>query len=538
MPDQIDQSSAPPPAPASDAEVSAAKAKKKKAKARKEWMTFGSRVVAQVVGAAASVAIGLFVLQRAQQGDDAGAVGDAAAVTARVETPRPAGEVAIAVLPLSNFSADQQQEYFADGMTEALTAELAQIQGLHVISRTSVMQYKSTRKTIPQVAQELGVDFVVEGSVVRAGDRVRVTAQLIDAKTDKHVWARSYDRTIRDILSLQAAVATAIGTELKGALVPARTEAARKPVDPVVYDLYLRGRHAWALRSPEGFANAIKYFTEATKRDPEFALGYAGLADAFSLYPTASLVNRSVDNFARARAAAEKAIALDETLAEAHTSLAAVYFFGERNMEAAMREFQRALELNPHYPTAHQWYAIALSENGRHDEARKHAEEAVTEDPLNGVMHQALGLVRYYARDFEQAAAAQRKALELSPQLPLARVVLAKSLILHGKSQEAVTVCESGPEPRPIDVTLTMGIAHAKAGNLAAADAVFKELSGRQPRPTAVLAQWHAATGNYDTAFALLHATSGSMAPVLRIDPLYEGFRRDRRFSAAAIGPR
>jgi TolB-like protein len=184
MPDQIDQSSAPPPTPASDAEIAAAKAKKKKAKARKEWMTFGSRVVAQVVGAAASVAIGLFVLQRAQQADDADAVGDAAAVTARVQTPRPAGEVAIAVLPLSNFSADQQQEYFADGMTEALTAELAQIQGLHVISRTSVMQYKSTRKTIPQVAQELGVDFVVEGSVVRAGDP-RARDRLVDRRQDR-----------------------------------------------------------------------------------------------------------------------------------------------------------------------------------------------------------------------------------------------------------------------------------------------------------------------------------------------------------------
>lgn len=249
-------------------------------------------------------------------------------------------------------------------------------------------------------------------------------------------------------------------------------------------------------------------------------------------------MNRSVDNFARARAAAQKAIALDESLAEAHTSLAAVYFFGDRNMDAAMREFQRALELNPHYPTAHQWYAIALSENGKHDEARKHAEEAVNEDPLNGVMHQALGLVRYYARDFERAAAAERKALELSPQLPLARVVLAKSLILQGKPQEAVAVCESSPQPRPIDVTLTMGIAHARAGSRVEAEGVFKELSSRQPRATAVLAQWHAATGNYDTAFALLHETSGSMAPVLRIDPLYDGFRSDRRFSDAAISRR
>lgn len=536
MPDLIDPAPPPERVPLHD---SAAKAKKKKKdKARRQWMTFGSRVVAQVVGAAASVALGLFLLQRTQQADDARAVASAPPGPARVETPRRSGEVAIAVLPLSNFSADQQHEYFADGMTEALVAELAQIPGLHVISRTSVMQYKATRKTIPQVAQELGVDFVVEGSVARADSRVRVTAQLINAKTDVHVWARSYDRTMRDVLSLQAAVAAAIATEVKGALVSPAVEATRKPVDPIVYDLYLRGRHAWALRTPEGFETAVKYFTEATKRDPDFALAYAGLADALSLYPTASLVNRSFDNFARARAAAQKAIALDESLAEAHTSLAAVYFFGDRNMDAAMREFQRALELNPHYPTAHQWYAIALSENGKHDEARKHAEEAVNEDPLNGVMHQALGLVRYYARDFERAAAAERKALELSPQLPLARVVLAKSLILQGKPQEVVAVCESSPQPRPIDVTLTMGIAHARAGSRVEAEGVFKELSSRQPRATAVLAQWHAATGNYDTAFALLHETSGSMAPVLRIDPLYDGFRSDRRFSDAAISRR
>jgi adenylate cyclase len=523
---------APPPGPTPASIDEDAKAQKRKKKARREWITFASRVVAQVVGAAASVALGLFVLQRSQQSNDARAAADAPTPPpTRIDAPRSSGEVAIAVLPLSNFSADAQQEYFADGMTEALTAELAQIKGLHVISRTSVMQYKATRKSIPQVAQELGVDFVVEGSVARAANRVRVTAQLIDAKTDEHVWARTYDRTIGDILSLQTAVAAAIATEVKGTLVPARAVVARKPIDPVVYDLYLRGRHAWALRSPEGFENAVKYFTEATKRDPEFALAYAGLADAFSLYPTSSLVNRSVDNFARAKAAAEKAIALDEGLAEAHTSLAAVYFFGDRNMDAAMREFRRALELNPHYPTAHQWYAIALSENGNHDEAAAHAQEAVKEDPLNGVMHQALGLVRYYARDYAAAAAAERQALQLSPQLPLARVVLAKSVILRGTPREAVAVCEAAPQPHSVDVLLIKGIAYARAGDRAAADAIFNDLNNRQPRPTAVLAQWHAAMGNHDAAFALLGGSGSALPAVMRIDPLYDAFRADSRFA-------
>jgi TolB-like protein/Tfp pilus assembly protein PilF len=516
-------------------EVDLQKAQKKKAKARKEWLTFGSRVVAQIVGAGVSVALGLWLVQRSQQQDARAVASDAPAPPARVDTARTAGEYAIAVLPLSNFSAESAQEYFADGMTEALTAELAQIKGLRVISRTSVMQYKNTRKPIPQVAQELSVDFVVEGSVVRAGDRVRVTAQLIDTKTDEHVWARSYDRQMRDVLALQAAVAAAIATEVKGAIVPARTVNARKAVDPAVYDLYLRGRHAWALRSAEGLERAVKYFTEATKRDPEFALGYAGLADAFSLYPTASLVSRSSENYARAKAAAEKALALDDSLAEAHTSLAAVYFFGDRNIEAAQREFRRALELNPHYPTANQWYAIALAENGKHDEAKRHAEEAVKQDPLNGVMYQALGLVRYYARDFVTATASTRKALELNAQLPLARVVLAKSLIMQGKTQEAIAVCEAVAEPRPVDLLLTMGIAHARGGNRAAADAIFNDLSHRRPAPEGVLVQWHAATGNYDAAYAM---TEGSTLPaVMRIDPLYEGFRADRRFSARAMAP-
>ena len=513
------------------------KAQKRKAKARKEWITLGSRVVAQIVGAGASVMLGMWLLQRSQQSDDArAAANNPPPAPVRVDSPRTAGEVAIAVLPLSNFSADAQQEYFADGMTEALTAELAQIKGLRVISRTSVMQYKNTRKPIPQVAQELSVDFVVEGSVMRADNRVRVTAQLIDTKTDEHVWARSYDRELRDVLALQAAVAAAIATEVKGAIVPARAAAARKPIDPAVYDLYLRGRHAWALRTPDGLESAVKYFTETTRRDPEFALGYAGLADAFSLYPTASLVTRSSDNYARAKAAAEKAIALDDSLAEAHTSLAAVYFFGDRNIEAAQREFRRALELNPHYPTANQWYAIALAENGNHADAKRHADEAVKQDPLNGVMHQALGLVRYYAGDYTAATAATRKALELNPGLPLARVVSAKSLIMQGKAEEAVAVCQAAPQPQSVDIALTMAVAHARGGNHAAAEAVFNELGRRRPLPEGLLTQWHAATGNYDAAFATA-GKARTLPAVLRIDPLYAGFRADPRFNTRAIAP-
>ena len=518
-----------PQTPASLPPVPAVEKPRKKSKARRAWITFGSRIAAQVVGAAASVTLGIFVLHKSQN-MNAKPVEPQPAM--RVDTARASGEIAVAVLPLSNFSGDGQ-DYFADGMTEALTAELAQLGGLHVISRTSTLRYKTDPKPIPEVGRELGVDFVVEGSVVRAKDRVRVTAQLINARTDEHVWARSYDRTLRDILSLQAEVASAVAKELKGALAPSAS-TVRRSIDPAVYDVYLRGREAWSLRTPEGFQSAIKYFTEATSKDPNFALAYAGIADSYILQPVASLAEGSADNVAKAKAAALKAIALDSAMAEAHTALAGVYFFGERNFALAEPEFRRALELNEHYATAHQWYAIALAEHRRYDEARTHAQEAVDEDPLNGTMHQAYGLVRYYARDLDTAVSEQRLALQLNPQLPLARVVLAKSLILQGKPQEAVAVCEQAPAPSTADVLLTLGIAQARSGNQRAADSVWKDLSSRRPRPSALLAQWHAAAGDYDAVFEELKQSGSTALPVvLTIDPLFEGLRADRRFASS-----
>jgi TolB-like protein/Tfp pilus assembly protein PilF len=492
----MDEPREPAPGLPTDAAEEAARAAKKKDKARKQWYNFAGRVAAQVIGAAASVALGLYVIQRSQQREPA----PLTASVPRSESPRGSQERAIAVLPLNNFAEDARNDYFADGMTEAITLELARIGGLHVISRTSAMRYKTERKSMPVIAQELDVDFVVEGSVTRADDRVRVTAQLIDARSDQHLWARSYDGSMKDVLGLQSRVAAAIAAEVKGAVAPVRT---RRAVDPAVYDIYLRGRHAWSLRTPEGFTNAIKYFNDAIARDPEFALAHAGLADAFSLFPTSSLVDRSVDNFAQARAAAEKALALDPELAEAHTSLAAVYFFGERNFEAAAKEFQRALQLNDHYPTAHQWYAIALSENGRHDEARRHAEEAVNEDPLNGVMHQALGLVRYYSRDYQGAIASERRALDLNPQLPLARAVLAKALVMSNQPKEAVAVLQQSPQPNSANVGVLIALAETYSETRPPSDALVKRFEGTTP------------------------------AAVLKVDPLYEKLRADPRFGAS-----
>ena len=370
--------------------------------------------------------------------------------------------------------------------------------------------------------------------MVRADDRVRITAQLIDAKKDEHVWARSYDGFSKDILDLQARVAAAIASEVTGVL--ASTSSGRRAIDPVTYDLYLRGRHAWSLRTSEGFENAVKFFTAATERDRGFALAYAGLADAFTLLPSGTLVSRSGSNFARAREAAEKAIALDPNLAEAHASLGAVHFFGERNFEAAERAFERSLQLNNHYATGHQWYAIALSENGRHAEAREHAEAAVEADPLNGVMHQARGLVSYYARDFDTAQKAERRALELNSQLPLARVVLAKALIMTNRASDALAALEQTADANNLDFRLMKAIAHTRAADQASANRIIRAIEAQTPRPDDILIQWHAAMGRHDTALDLMRArrqvNQGVMA-VLQVDPLFEKFRADPRFTVS-----
>lgn len=404
--------------------------KKKRDRGRDAWFSFVGRIVAQIIGAVASVALAIMFLQRSQDNEPTTASTTTPAASVPARAARADGRVTIAVLPLANYSGTTQQDFFADGMTEALIADLAQIEGLRVISRTSVMQYRDTQKPLPQVASELGANMIVEGSVLRVGDRVRVTAQLIDAGSDAHLWARNYDRTVRDVLALQGEVAAAIAKEVKGQLTPFQQGrlSSRRPIDPAVYDLYLRGRQAWNLRTDAGFFAAVSYFERAIERDPTFALAYAGLSDVYVLPTTRPRLGTSTDPRGKALGAATKALKLDDTLAEAHTSRGALYFFHDRNRRAAEKEFQRALELNPGYPTARQWYAILLSEEARDAEALTHAREAVALDPLSGPMRQALGLIHYYGRRYADAVSELRRAIELAPQLPLARAIMAKSL--------------------------------------------------------------------------------------------------------------
>jgi len=321
----------------------------------------------------------------------------------------------VAVLPLQNLSNDPNQEYFVDGMTDALITDLAQIRELKVVSKTSIMQYKGTRTQLPQIGRELGVDAVVEGSVLRSGDRVRITAQLIRTATDRHIWAETYDGDLKDVLSLQGRVAEAITDQVKLNLTAEESGRLRRTpiVNPEAFDLYLRGRYAWNQRNSESFHKAIQYFNQAIEKDSNFALAYSGLADSYTLL---ALYGEGATAMSEAKAAAEKALRLDSTLAEAHTSLAAVKILHDWDWQGAEQEFHRALELNPNFAQAHHWYGnLLLGPEGRHDEAIAELLRAQELNPLSQIINADTGFAYYLAGRYDLALPAYQKVLAANP---------------------------------------------------------------------------------------------------------------------------
>jgi len=353
--------------------------------------------------------------------------------------PGPPAIRAIAVLPLQNLSGDPAQEYFSDGMTDALITDLAKIGSLRVIARTSVMQYKSTTKTALQIARELGVDAVVEGSVLRSGDKVRITAQLIDAARDQHLWAESYERDLRDVIALQSEVAQAIARQVQAKLTPqdqTRLASARQ-VHPEAYEAYLKGRYFWSKRTEEGLRKSIEYFQQAVQKDPGGALAYAGLAES---YCTGTFFNYfpAKEALPAAKLAAVKALEMDDTLAEAHTALARVRAGYEWDWVGAEKEYQRALELNPNLAWPHDAYGQFLARQGRQAKAQAEIRRAQELDPLSPLTHTHAGNVFYFARQYDQAISQMRRALELDPNFPLAHRGLWLAYERKGLYQEAV----------------------------------------------------------------------------------------------------
>ena len=321
----------------------------------------------------------------------------------------------VAVLPLENLSGDPEQEYFADGMTEQLTADLSSIAMLRVISRTSVMQYKKARKPLPAIARELNVDGVVEGSVVRAGDKVRITARLIRAATEETLWARSYERDLRDVLALQSEVAKSIAGEV-GITLTSQEQARLagvRPVDPEAHRLFLLGRFHANQGTEEGLRKAIEHFDLAIAREPAYASAYAGLAEAY--IGLSSFYVHPREAMPKAKTAALSALKLDESLADAHAALGYIHLIYDWDGPAAERELQRALQLNPSLSTARLNYAAYLSTQGRHDEGVLEIRRAVELDPLSLRAHADGASLLLFAKRYDEAIELARKGLELDP---------------------------------------------------------------------------------------------------------------------------
>jgi serine/threonine protein kinase/tetratricopeptide (TPR) repeat protein len=445
----------------------------------------------------------------------------------------------IAVLPLENLSGDASQEFFADGMTEALISSLAQIRALKVISRTSVMRFKGSKESLPQIAKELNVDAVVEGSVVRSAGRVRVTAQLIHAATDSHLWAREYDRELSDVLKLQSEVARAIADEIRIQVTPEERErlSVARSINPAAHEAYLLGRSFWNKRTEEGMQKGIQYFNQAIEMDPNYALAYAGLADSYALLSGYTALSPR-EAFPRAKAAATKALELDSNCAEAHTSLALVYAYYEWNFPEAAKEFLRALELNPSYATGHHWYAHYLMEIGKLDEAAAEMKLAVELDPLSPIITTEVGYPPFFARKYDQAAEALHKAVSVYPDFFRAHWVLGQIYEQRKMYPEAVAEFRKAVEQSGGNAVMRAGLGHvwALSGNRAEAQKILEQsirLSKERYFSPYYIAEIYIALGQQQQALDWLekaYLEHDFFMRWLKIDPRLDPLRSQPRF--------
>jgi TolB-like protein/DNA-binding winged helix-turn-helix (wHTH) protein/Flp pilus assembly protein TadD len=446
----------------------------------------------------------------------------------------------LAVLPLENLSGDPAQEYFADGMTDAVIADLSRISALRVISRTSSAQYKKTTKKLPEIARELNVDAVVEGSVTRWNNRVRITAQLLHARMDEHLWAETYEDDVGDVLKLQSEVARDIAQHVRAKLTTeqqARLGSAPS-VNPEAYEAYVRGRYFWNQRTEAGLWKSVELFQHAIDFDPRWALPYVGVADAYLVLDSWTVEAVSVAEVApKANAAVEKALELDPTLAEAHTVLAGLKH-GNWDWAGAGAEYRRAIELNPNYAHAHQWYGQLLAELGQFDHGVSEAERAHTLDPLNLILGVDVGYRRYWARRYHEAISPIQKTLELDSGFAVGHRYLGQVYEQIGMHEAALaelrraTALTGG---NPIDMG-ALGHAYAVSGRRTEALHILEEL--RRLSAKRYVSAWefaliHTGLGERDAALHWLqeafHDHSAWMLH-LKVDPRLDPLRSDPRF--------
>ena len=445
----------------------------------------------------------------------------------------------IAVLPLENLSGDPAQEYFADGMTDALITDLGKIGALRVISRTSVMQYKGGRKRLPEIAMDLGLDAAVEGSILRSGGRIQITARLIQAKTDTQIWSQSYERDIQDVLKLQSEVAQTIADEIRIKLTPeevARIKTSHQ-VKPEAFDAYLKGRHYWDERTEEGLKKSLEYFRKAIEEDPTYARAYAGLADTYATLGNNRFL-ASKESFPKAKAAALKSLEIDPDLAEAHASLAFSLWNYDLDWDSVEKEYKRAIELNPGYPTAYHWYAGYLSGMGRHEEAIAAIKKARELDPLSARINANVGLILYFAREYDQAIEELQRALQMDSNSAAASFYLGMTLSQKGEHQQAIAALEKSRQllnGSPESV-LELAFAKAAGGKRVEARDMLSRLMGEPDAgyiPALWVARLYAALGEKENAFEWLqraYEERSPQLPFLKVDPRLDTLRPDPRF--------
>src|SRR6202140_4733606 len=445
----------------------------------------------------------------------------------------------LAVLPLENLSGEASQNYFADGMTDELITDLAQISALRVISRTSVMVYKGARKPLPQIARELNVDAVVEGTVLRSGDQVRITAQLIDAATDKHLWSQSYEGGLRDTLALQNRVATAIADQIRIPLTPREQAALKngKVVNPEAYESYLKGRYFWNKRTADGLKAALAYFKQAIEEDPKYAKAYSGLADTYALLGDWQYaVMTPKDALPEAKAAAIHALELDNTLGEAHNSLAFVFDGFDWDLNSGGKEFQRAIELNPGYATAHHWYAWHLSLLGRFDEAIVEMRKAENLDPLSLIINADLAELLGLAHSYDESIRQSLKTIEMDPNFALAHNQLAQAYLQKHMYAEAVTELQKAVKLSGDSPTCMANLARAYVASGKRSEAVkllddLKKRSSTGYSNASEIAMIYASLGDTDQAMHWLEkGFEERFNPGVLLRPGFDPLRSDPRF--------
>ncbi len=445
----------------------------------------------------------------------------------------------LAVLPLDNLSGDPAQDYFAEGMTDELITRLAQISALRVISRTSVMAYKNVRKSLPQIARELNVDAVVEGSVSRSGERVRITAQLIRVPADTHMWAQSYDEDLQDTLALQSKVARDVAEQISVTL--NRQEQAAlvksKSVNPEAYEDYLKGRYFWNKRTADGLKKAIEYFNHAIETDPNYAEAYSGLADSYALSGDWEYgVLSPKDAFPLAKAAATKALALDESLGQAHTSLAFALDLYGWDWAAAEDEYQLAIKLNPGYATAHHWYAWHLMVMGRNSEGIVELRKAESLDPLSLIISADLADALCIAHLYDDSVQESRKTLEMDPDFAVAHYELGQALEQKHMHDAAIAEFQKAIALAGHNAAFdsNLGYAYAVSGRKEKTEEILRNLAARHdenPSADANVALVYVGLGEQDQAMSWLNkAYEARFNPSILLRPAFDPLRSDARF--------